>query len=162
MATTGIRLTAQSARELLNVKRESFYKSLGIIRQMCDAIIKDTSRRGKDNITFDIPPTVFAHESYDPKSMGRALAEQLYEDGFNVTGTTLHLNISWADDDDDSSEDEFRSLGVGSQAQAVPFTAAFSKQIRPTGQVAPKAAATTTTTTTRKGKKVEVCIGSSK
>jgi len=127
-----MRLTAQSARDLLNMKKESFFKSLSIIRQMCDTLIKDASRRGKDMIQFDVPPSVFARESYDPRVMGRALAEQLYEDGFNVTGSTLHLKISWADEDSEETKDDegIRASTSATMPMPIPFSTAFTSQLR--------------------------------
>lgn len=92
---TGIRLTAQEARDLMCIKKECFTKTLSIIRQMCDISLRDTSRRGSSSMQFDVPQTVWGRDSYDHHSMGKALAKQLFDDGFDVTGTTTKLLISW-------------------------------------------------------------------
>lgn len=91
----GMRLTAQEARDLLNIKKESFEKTLSIIRQMADSSVQDVSRRGHSEVKFDVPLLVWGRDSYDQGTMGKALAEQLFEDGFDVTGTTSRLIISW-------------------------------------------------------------------
>jgi hypothetical protein len=131
-----VRFTATDARDILNVKREGFAKTLGIIRQMCDICIKDTSRKGLDCVAFDLPTGIFGRDNYEPKTMGRELAEQLYEDGYDVTGSVLELKISWADpaikrtkgrlnyvDDLPSGREEAASMPV-------PFSAEFSRQIQ--------------------------------
>jgi hypothetical protein len=89
------RLTAMEARDLMNIKKESFERTLSAIRQMCDINIKDASRRGQHFLSFDVPATVWGRDGYDHQTMGRTLAEQLFEDGFDITGTTVKLMISW-------------------------------------------------------------------
>jgi hypothetical protein len=93
--TSNGRLTADDARELMNIKKEGFDKTQSIIRHMCDIMIKDASRRGQRDMAFDVPISVWGRESYDRREMGHALAEQLYGDGFDVTGHAAGLIIRW-------------------------------------------------------------------
>ena len=133
MAVTPMRLTASEARDLMNLKKDAFYKTMGILRQMADTSIREASRRGRDGITFDVPASVFGRESYDPRSMGKALAEQYYEDGYDVTGTPTKLKIRWPDSTRDGDDIKFARQQDDDQAQAqgtaLPFTAAFQRQL---------------------------------
>jgi hypothetical protein len=149
----GMRMTAEEARNLLHMKKESFLKTLSIIRQMCDTSIKEACRRGRDRVKFDIPITLFAREYYDPKTMGKELAQQLFEDGFDVVGPTpLHLTVTWSKSTSDgeagdkSDGDVSRPRGGGIMGgMPVPFTSAFSSNLR--------------SAPVKKGKKVEMQIG---
>lgn len=127
MAAASMRLTASEARDLMNIKKEAFVKTLGILRQMADSNIKEASRRGRDYLDFDIPQSVFGRESYDPRAMGRALAEQYYEDGYDVTGTPLKLNIKWTDSSKDA--DSIKFPRQEDAKPAMPFTSSFKPQI---------------------------------
>lgn len=129
-----VRMTAQEARDMLGMKKDSFLRTLGIIRQMCDSSIKEACRRGRDCLKFDVPPTIFAREYYDPRAMGRELAKQLYEDGFDVQGTVLHFTISWSTDDGGSDHEgeqhspyPRRTLGG---PMPIPFTRDFSRSLK--------------------------------
>jgi hypothetical protein len=96
--TGGGRLTADDARDLMGLKRETFGRTLVIVRHMCDAAIKDAGRRGRCDVVFDVPASVWGRETYDQREMGTALARQLYEDGFDVTGTNVRLHVHWGTD----------------------------------------------------------------
>jgi hypothetical protein len=89
------RFTAEEARDIMDLKKECTEKTLTMMRHMCDATLKGASERGQHQMTFDIPTTMWGREAFDQHEIGRQLAEQLYEDGFDVTGTTNKLNISW-------------------------------------------------------------------
>lgn len=95
MESKGIRLTAGDARKLMAIKKERFKATLNTIRQMCDLEIRDISRRGLNCIEYDVPRTVMGRDDYDVKKMGRALAKQLFDDDYDVTGTPTRLKISW-------------------------------------------------------------------
>ena len=129
MAVSAVRLTVTDARELMNIKKDAFVKTLGIIRQMADSCIRDASRRGKDCITFEIPHSVFGRESYDQKSMGRALAEQYYADGYDVTGTIFKLVVTWGENSGGADPANPVRHAETPTVAALPFTAAFGKQI---------------------------------
>lgn len=89
------RLTAQEARDFSSIKKEAFDSALEAVRQMCDMCIRDASRRGKESCEFSIPRGIMGRETYNQHVMGKMLAQQLYEDDFDVTGTTDKLTISW-------------------------------------------------------------------
>lgn len=93
----GYRLTAQEARDMMCIKKESFEKTLGTIRQMCDIAIREASRKGNGSAIFDVPRTMWGRDDYNHDLMGKALAEQLFDDDFDVTGTTARLIVSWED-----------------------------------------------------------------
>jgi hypothetical protein len=82
---------------MITVKKEAFNRALDMVRHMCDDMIKECSRKGYDSLDFEVPRSIFTQDAYDPKSMGRALAEQLFEDGYDVTGTSTHLHVQWSD-----------------------------------------------------------------
>jgi len=128
MSATPMRLTAVEARGLMNLKKEAFIKTLGLIRQMVDTNIRDASRRGRESIDFDVPQSLFGRESYDSKYMGKALAEQLhYEDGYDVMGTPLKLKIKWGDDA--KSDDKIKFPRQPDPQPALPFTTEFNRQV---------------------------------
>lgn len=91
------RFTADQALDISLSKHEAFEKTLGIIRNMIDNQIRDAAKLGKQSVTIEIPRTVFGRESYDLIEMGRALADHLFEDKFNVTGTYTRFMVSWGD-----------------------------------------------------------------
>ena len=100
-----VRLKASEARDLMTLKQESFLRTLGLIRQMCDTVIKETSQSGKAHfIEYDVPRSIFGCEAFDQSVMGKALAKELYEDGYDVKGTSKKLRISWASPEDDTDE----------------------------------------------------------
>jgi hypothetical protein len=131
----GTRLTADEARDLMNIKKENFDKSLSVVRQMCDVTLRDASRRGQCSMRFDIPISIWGRDSYDQHTMGRALASQIFDDGFDVTGTTSRLNISWGPSNDSKygniAENSCPACNVGSRLtmpyQNFRMTSPFSK-----------------------------------
>jgi hypothetical protein len=134
---SGFRLTAQEARDLMDIKKESFEKTLSIIRQMCDVTMRDSSRRGIGNMKFDVPQTVWGRDGYNQHAMGKALAEQLFDDGFDVTGTTTKLNISWGAVDAADGDRPITGLSCGAKEckrgtapLSIPFTPTFAAMMR--------------------------------
>ena len=91
------RFTADQALDISHSKHEAFDKTLGIIRNMIDNQIRDAAKMGKQSVNIEIPRTVFGRESFDVIEMGRALADHLFEDKFNVTGTYTRFIISWGE-----------------------------------------------------------------
>ena len=89
------RLTAKDARDILSIKEASFDRTLNLVRGTCDTAIKDASKLGKHTINFEVPQRIWGREIYDRGVMGSKLAKQLFEDGFDVSGTTVRLTISW-------------------------------------------------------------------
>ena len=133
-----IRLKASDARSMMTLKQENFNKTLGIIRQMCDNLIRETSQSGKTTfIEYEVPKTVFGCDSFDQGTMGKALAKELYEDGYDVKGTAKKLKISWGDPDDQT---DYLPVSVHS---AIPSFSAPPPQQRKQQQ---------------RGKKVEVSL----
>lgn len=126
-----MRLTAAEARELQSTKREEFANTLGTIRQMADSNIKDASRRGEGSIVFEVPLTVFGKGSYSRKAMGRALAEQYYEDGYDVTGTCLKLVIKWEGEERDTGSIKLskKTSPPAPVGMPLPFTKEFDRQV---------------------------------
>lgn len=127
------RLTADEARDLMDIKKESFDKTLYIIRQMCDATLRDASRRGARSAKFDIPVAVWGREGYDQRAMGKALAEQLYGDGFDVSGNSKCIAISWdrtanGKDDDGGGEISLKQAPVVSKKKKTDRVAVFGGQ----------------------------------
>lgn len=142
---SGFRLTAQEARDLMNIKKESFEKTLSIIRQMCDVTMRDVSRRGNSNMKFDVPQTVWGRDGYNQHAMGKALAEQLFDDGFDVTGTTTKLNVAWGAEENDeesvvtgkvisglslASKERKKQTAPSSLLPLMPFTPTFATMMR--------------------------------
>ena len=89
------RFTADQALDISLSRHASFEKTMAIIRNSIDNQIKDAAMVGKQSVTIVIPPNIFGRDNFDPIEMGRALAEQLFEDKFNVTGTYTRFVISW-------------------------------------------------------------------
>jgi len=89
------RFTADHALDISLSRHESFEKTMSIIRNMIDNQIRDAAKMGKQSVSIEIPRTVFGRESFDVIEMGRSLAEQLFEDKFNVTGTYTRFIITW-------------------------------------------------------------------
>lgn len=121
-----VRLTAKDARDIMTIKKDSFNKTLNIIRQMCDNAIKDACRRGFTNVTFEPPKTIFGREGYDPKAMGRALALQLYEDSYDVSGFTNKLLIKWDNDSNEISMSEPRQTSTAQMQNIMSQIAAIT------------------------------------
>jgi hypothetical protein len=91
------RFTADHALDITMSRHEAFEKTMSIIRNMIDSQIRDAAKMGRQSVNIEIPRTVFGRESFDPIEMGRSLAEQLFEDKFNVTGTYTRFIISWGE-----------------------------------------------------------------
>lgn len=91
------RITADEAAEIAESKTYAFEKTLKVIRSIIDGDIRNAAKLGKKSTRVTIPTTVFGHENYDINAMGRAVARQLFEDKFTVTGTCASLIISWGD-----------------------------------------------------------------
>lgn len=121
---SGGRFTADEAREFMNIKKERFDRTLYIIRQMCDMTMRDASRRGQHKVSFDVPSTVFGREGYDRHSMAKALASQLFDDGFDVSGTTSRIVISWGGCEDEQEGKE----GRGQQEKAARWRPRKAKE----------------------------------
>jgi len=92
------RITADQARDVVYARRDVFDRTLNIIRNMVDTKILEEAQRGGYSATITIPKSVFGREPYDYVVMGRGLAEQLYGDGFTVTGTFARMVITWGKD----------------------------------------------------------------
>lgn len=90
------RFTADNARDILYARQDVFDRTLAIIRGIVDTQIRDAARAGKHSLTLTVPPSVFGREPYDLATMGKALARQLYEDQYEVTGTCARLVVSWS------------------------------------------------------------------
>jgi hypothetical protein len=101
------RFSAKSAKEIMMAKQDSFDKTLETIRLTVDSTIKDAAKMGKGSVSFKIPANVFGHEPYNPAEMGKALVDQLFADGYEVTGTYSNTVISWAS----KSETKIRKQG---------------------------------------------------
>ncbi|MDR3541543.1 MAG: hypothetical protein P4L69_11365 [Desulfosporosinus sp.] len=89
------RFTADQALDISLSRHASFEKTMAIIRNSIDNQIKDAAMVGKQSITVIIPRNIFGRDSFDPIEMGRALAEQLFADKFDVSGTYTRFIISW-------------------------------------------------------------------
>jgi hypothetical protein len=131
-----MRLTARDAVRMLDTKKEGFNKALRMIRQMCDSLIRDTCRRSKTRVRFEVPVNVWGGEAYEKNDMGEALAKQLYEDGYDVTGTVSRLEISWGpkkkkkkDEAAEEEGSEEETPRAPQQPFAAPFSTAFSRQL---------------------------------
>lgn len=94
------RLTANQARGLYSTKEESFRRTLGIIRQLCDEKIKERANAGMSSLTYEVPKAIFGQDTYDHKTMGRSLAVDLHRDGYLISGKSTCLVISWIDPSD--------------------------------------------------------------
>jgi hypothetical protein len=90
-----LRMTADEAIEISETKTYAFERTLAVIRSMVDGEIRTAAKLGKRSVKYLVPLTVFGHEHYDINAMGKALARQLYEDKFTVTGTCSLITISW-------------------------------------------------------------------
>lgn len=93
------RLRADEARGFMSYQQENFRKAQGLVRQMCDSMIKDASKAGKGFLIFDIPSSAFGYNTFDQNEMGRALAHELHADGYDISGTTKKLRITWKPSD---------------------------------------------------------------
>lgn len=136
--TGGKRITAQQAVGLMSSNQDAFRQTLCIIRGMCDDKIAENAKNGKPSVTFDVPPSVFGRELYDHKTMGRALANDLHQDGYIIRGKSTSLIVSWVDPND--------SLPVGVQSSPSITSTTTMKRSAPTKK----------RQTTRKGGKVEL------
>jgi hypothetical protein len=120
-----VRLKASEARDLMTIRQEAFNRTLGIIRQMCDTTIRETSQSNKAHfIEYEVPRSVFGCEAFDQSAMGKALAQELYVDGFDVKGTSKKLRISWAKPEDDTDE---LPVSVHSSFMPTTFTRPLSQ-----------------------------------
>lgn len=93
------RLKADEAVDIVDSKNYAFKKTMSVIRSMIDMEIRNASRLGKRTITYRVPRNVFGHEWFDVNKMGWSIAQQLFEDKFNVSGTCESLVISWGGKD---------------------------------------------------------------
>lgn len=89
------RLTANQARDISAAQKESFEKTLRIIRTMIDGRIKDAAKMGRSYVTISVPQNVFGRESYNIYSMGKALAKELFEDNYEVRGKYTKFTVLW-------------------------------------------------------------------
>lgn len=89
------RLTADVARELSYIKQDSFEKTLQTIRMMVDSQIRDAAKMGRTKVDVEVPRSVFGRPPYDLAEMGKRLAQQMYADGFAISGTYSRLCLSW-------------------------------------------------------------------
>lgn len=89
------RITAEKARDVVYARKDVFDRTLNIIRNMVDTKVLEEAQRGGYSATISVPKSVFGREPYDYVVMGKALAEQLYGDGFTVTGTFTRMAVSW-------------------------------------------------------------------
>lgn len=89
------RFTASDARAVVTMRQLDAAQTLGVVRQMCDAHLREAARVGDGEARFDVPTRLVGHPGYDPCAMGKSLARQLHDDGYTVTGTALHLVITW-------------------------------------------------------------------
>lgn len=91
------RLNAKYARDIMLAKQDRFDKTLATIRTMVDSSIKEAAKLGRRSVTVNVPCSVFGHEPYNLAEMGKALADQLFADDYQVSGTYSKMLISWAD-----------------------------------------------------------------
>jgi hypothetical protein len=86
---------ASYARQILNLKKDEFDKTMHIIRILINDSIREASFRGNGQIRFTIPTFIFNRPNYNPSEMGKALANQLHEEGYKILGNSLCLHIIW-------------------------------------------------------------------
>lgn len=118
------RLRAEEARGFMSYQQESFRKAQGLVRQMCDSAIKDASKLGKGFLIFDVPSSAFGYNTYDVSEMGRALAHELHADGYDISGTTKKLRITWK-----ASEPDMYFDPVAAAAQSISTNLFQAKSI---------------------------------
>ena len=88
-------MSAERARELMEMSQESFRTSLSVIRHMCDEQVQQEAQKQNWHTTFAVPSSLFGHDRYDQVRMGKCLAQTLYQDGFSVRGSPIQLEIIW-------------------------------------------------------------------
>lgn len=129
------RLTAEHARQLMGMKKEAFLKTRDVIREIADAQIKDASSAGRDSIDFEIPPTMMGRDRYNQRAMAKSLAEQFYQDGYDVTGNSKKLTIKWSLEPATKPE-ESEVPAPAPMTFPLPFTSRFQSIIptKPSGK----------------------------
>ena len=115
------RFTADHALDISKGRHEAFEKTMNIIRNMIDSQIRDAAKMGKQSVAIEIPRTVFGRETFDIIEMGRALADQLWEDKFTVTGTYTRFNISWGDKKKPGQSKDTQISRIPSPTKAKPL-----------------------------------------
>jgi hypothetical protein len=114
-------MDAERAREYMKLRLDSFAKTMRVIRTMVDSAIKDAARLGNSSVTVNMPGSVFGHEPYNLAKMGEGIAKELFQDGFDVSGTYARMTISWGDQE--------TTLAKKKKKPAVATTTAPSKKV---------------------------------
>lgn len=89
------RFTADHALDITRSRRDSFKKTMSIIRSTIDEQIKEAAMRGLQHVIVEVPRIVYGREDYDIVEMGSALVDQLHEDKYTVTGTYVKFTVRW-------------------------------------------------------------------
>ena len=89
------RLDAHEAARMMCARRDEFHEILRIARSAVDMQIKDAARYGAGYIHYTVPRSMWGRSRYDPNILGRALAMELAESGYDIQGNTLRFKISW-------------------------------------------------------------------
>lgn len=88
-------LSAERARELMVSSQENFDESLAIIRHICDHEIEEAAQKHRSSIMFSVPQSLFGREEYSISNMGKRLAMQLHDDGYDIEGSSKSFRITW-------------------------------------------------------------------
>ena len=128
-------MNARAAKELMLARRDGFDRALATVRNMADSAVRLAAGSGKHAVTVQVPRSIFGFEPFDQVEMGRALANQLFSDGFRVSGSYLQMTISWGEPTPYSAPPENRKSGDKKEKKkakdAEPAPAALIKIPRP-------------------------------
>ena len=94
MNTSG-RVKAAAVRDIFNAKRTEFKRTASVLRAQLDSQITEAASQGSGFVVIEVPRYCIGREPYDWVQMGKALVEQLVEDGYYVTGTYVRFRVTW-------------------------------------------------------------------
>lgn len=95
-AVVGGRMKASLVREIAQLRQSEFLRTLAMLRAQVDLRIMDAATQSLKSVSIAVPLSYVGREPYDAVDMGKALVEQLREDGYAVSGTFLKFSVSWA------------------------------------------------------------------
>jgi hypothetical protein len=88
-------MKAELVREIATMRQAEFYKTLTMLRAQFNLRIMEAATQGQKSALIEIPASYLGREPYDWVEMGKAIVEQMREDGYIVNGTYLKFCVCW-------------------------------------------------------------------
>jgi hypothetical protein len=88
-------MQASLIREISALRKNEFFKTLAMLRAQFNLHIMEAATHNQGSVMLEIPQSYVGRDPYDPIEMGKAVVDQLRQDGYIVTGTYLRFTVAW-------------------------------------------------------------------